>query len=113
MEDGILELSDSSFINPLTIVHQENKEPRFCIEARRENNVTLPDRVRTPPIDEMLQQFHGVKYMTSLDLTSAFLQIPLEASSRKYTVSYLILMSVNFSEDLSERKIRWQLLCEI
>jgi hypothetical protein len=45
----------------------------------------LPDRARAPLIDEMLQQFHGVKYMTSLDLTSAFLQIPLEAASRKYT----------------------------
>ena len=45
----------------------------------------LPDRARAPPIDEMLQQFHGVKYITSLDLTSAYLQITLEASSRKYT----------------------------
>jgi hypothetical protein len=45
----------------------------------------LPDRARAPPIVEMLQQFHGVKYMTSLDLTSAFLQIQLEANSRKYT----------------------------
>jgi len=26
-----------------------------------------------------------LKYVTSLDLTSTFLQIPLEASSRKYT----------------------------
>jgi hypothetical protein len=85
VEDWILELSDISFINPLTIMYRENKEPRFCIDARRVNNVMLPDRARTPPIDEMLQQFHRVKYITSLDLTSAFLQIPLEASSRKYT----------------------------
>jgi len=42
----------------------------------------LPDQARAPPIDEMLQQFHGVKYMTSLDL-SALSQIPLEVSSRK------------------------------
>ena len=77
MKDGILELSDTSFIDPLTIVYRENKEPRICIDARRVNN----DRGRAPPIDEMLQQFNGVKYMTSLDLTSAFLQIPLEAAS--------------------------------
>ena len=83
MEDGILELSDSSFINPLTIVYRENKELRICIDARRVNNVMLPDRARAPPIDETLQQFHGVKYMTSLDMTSASLQIPLEVSSGK------------------------------
>jgi hypothetical protein len=85
MEDGILKLSDSSFINPLTTVHQENKEPCICIDARKVNNVMLPDRARVPQIDEMLQQFHGVKCMTSFELTSAFLHIPLEASSRKYT----------------------------
>jgi len=85
MEDGILELSDSSFINPLTILYREDKEPHICIDARRVSNVMLPDQARAPPIDEMLQRFHGVTYtyMTSLDLTSAFLQIPLEASSRK------------------------------
>ena len=27
MMDGILELSDSSYINPLTIMYRENKEP--------------------------------------------------------------------------------------
>jgi hypothetical protein len=85
LEDGISELSDSSFINPLMIVYRENKDPRICIDARKVNNVMLPDRARAPPINEMLQQFHGVRYMTSLDLTSAFLQIPLEESSRKFT----------------------------
>jgi hypothetical protein len=55
------------------------------------NNVKLRDWVRAPPIDEMLQQFYGVKYMMSLDLTSVFLQIPLEASSRTgHCESYFI-----------------------
>ena len=64
MEDVLLELSDTSFINPLTIMYRENKELCFCIDARRVNNVILPDQARAPPIDEMLQQFYGVKYMT-------------------------------------------------
>jgi len=54
MEDGILELSDSSFISPLTIVYWENKEPRICFDAKSVNNVTLPDWARAPPIYEML-----------------------------------------------------------
>jgi hypothetical protein len=91
MEDGILELSDSSFINPLTIVERENEEPDICIDAKRVKNVMLPDWTRAPPIDEMAQQFYGVKYMMSLDLTSGFLQIPLEASLRKgHSESYSI-----------------------
>jgi len=64
-------------------MYRENKEPHICIDARRMNNIILPDQARAPPIDEMLQQFHTVKYMTSLDQLSVFLQIPLEVSSRK------------------------------
>jgi hypothetical protein len=37
----------------------------------------------------MLQQLYGVDYMTSLDLTSAVLQIPLDKISRKYTAFLL------------------------
>jgi hypothetical protein len=85
MEDGILQLSDSPFINPLTIVYQENKEPRTCIDAKRVNKVMLPDQGRAPPIVDILRKFHGVKYMTTLDLMSVFLQILLEESSRKFT----------------------------
>jgi hypothetical protein len=44
-----------------------------------------PDRARATPIDKMLQQLYRVEYMTSLDLTSAVLQIPLDKSLRKYT----------------------------
>jgi hypothetical protein len=69
VEDGILELSGSSFINTLTILYRENKEPRTCIDVSRVNNVMSPDWTRAQPIDEMLQQFHGV--MTSLDMASA------------------------------------------
>jgi len=43
MEDGILKLSDTSFVNPLTIVYRENTELHVCIDARRVNNVMLPD----------------------------------------------------------------------
>jgi hypothetical protein len=49
------------------------------------NKYTLPDRARAAPIQELLQQFHGSKFITSIDLSSAFLQIGLKKESRKYT----------------------------
>ena len=36
-------------------------------------------------MQELLQRFHGTKYVTTLDLSSAFLQVPLDEASRKYT----------------------------
>jgi hypothetical protein len=85
IKDDIFEISDSPYINPVTVVHREGKEPRLCIDAHRVNKVTIPDSERTPPLHELLQRFHGTKFMTSLDLSKAFLQLPLKKSSRPYT----------------------------
>jgi hypothetical protein len=85
IQDDVLEISHSPYINPITIVYREGKSPRLCIDARRINSVTVPDRERTPPLHELLQRFHGAKYMTSIDLAQAFLQIKLKKTSRPYT----------------------------
>jgi hypothetical protein len=85
LRDKILETSDSPFINPLTIVYKENKQPRLGLDARKINSIMVPDRARAPPLEETLQLLHGARYMTILDLSSAFLQIPLAKESRKYT----------------------------
>jgi len=34
---------------------------------------------------ELLQRFHGSKYITTIDLSSSFLQVKLDRSSRKWT----------------------------
>jgi len=55
------------------------------VDARKINQVTLPDRTKVAPMQEILQRFHGTQYITTLDLSSACLQVPLEEASRKYT----------------------------
>jgi hypothetical protein len=85
IEDGILEFSTSSILNPLTVVSKESGDIRICVDARRVNQYTVPDHERTPPINELLQRFHGARYFTSIDLSSAYLQIELEEESRPYT----------------------------
>jgi hypothetical protein len=83
--NGILEVSNSPILNPLTVVQREGKKIRICVEACKVNQYTIPDRERTPPLQELLQQFNGTCYMTSLDLSSACLLIELHEASRKYT----------------------------
>jgi hypothetical protein len=85
IRDDILELSQSDILNPLTVVPREGKKLRICVDARKVNQFTVPDYERTPPLQELLQRFEGAKFITSLDLNSAFLQIPLHKDSRKYT----------------------------
>ena len=44
-----------------------------------------PDRVKVAPMRQQLQRFHGSRYIIILDLSSAFLQVPLAKSSIKWT----------------------------
>jgi hypothetical protein len=85
LRDDIIEESFSAYINPLTIVVREMKPPRICVDARRINRQMIADRTKVLPLRELLQRFHGASYITSLDLTSAFLQVPLKKESRKWT----------------------------
>jgi len=81
-KDDTLEESFSSYINPLTLVVREKKPLRICVDARRINRQMTADRTKVLPLRELLQKLHGASYSTSLDLTSAFLQVPIKETSR-------------------------------
>jgi hypothetical protein len=85
VKNDILEISHSPYVNPLTIIQRKDKPVRISVDARQANKQMAPDTAKTPPAHELLQRFHGPKYISSIDLNSAFLQIPLEESSRIWT----------------------------
>jgi hypothetical protein len=78
LKDGILEESHPAYINPIILVVREGRAVRICLDARRINKQMVADRTKVMPMRELLQKFFGAKYITSLDLSSVFLQIPLE-----------------------------------
>jgi hypothetical protein len=61
LRDGILETSTSPILNPLTVVSREGEKIRICVDARKVNQFTVPDRERSPPLHELLQRFNGVR----------------------------------------------------
>jgi hypothetical protein len=85
LKDGILEESFSEYLNPLTLVVRDKKPLRICVDARRINQQMVADRTKVLPLREQLQKFHGARYITSLDLSCAFLQVPLKKESRQWT----------------------------
>jgi hypothetical protein len=54
MKDDILEESHSAHLNSLTVVQREGKSPRICVDACKINQVTLPDRMKVAPMQEIL-----------------------------------------------------------
>ena len=83
LADHIIEESYSLYVNPLTLVQRDGKRVSICLDAREANKFMTPDRGKVPPTQMLLQGFRGVNYISSVDLSSAFLQIPLEKSLRK------------------------------
>jgi hypothetical protein len=61
------------------------KPLRICVDARRINQQMTADHTKVLPLREQLQKFHGASYITSLKLSSAFLQVPLKETSTQRT----------------------------
>ena len=77
-----IEPSASPWTSPMVPVKKRDGSIRLCIDFRKVNSVTVPDPYNMPLIEEMLDQVGEAVYLSKLDLTKDFYQIPLDAHER-------------------------------
>jgi hypothetical protein len=82
---GIIEKSNSPWNSPVLLVPKANGELRMCLDSRKLNSITVVDSYPMPRIQEILDSLNNAKFMSSLDLKSAFFQIMLSPESREKT----------------------------
>lgn len=75
LDAGLIRPSVSSFSSQVTLAKAENRASRVCIDYRRLNDITEPDRYPIPVIDEIVQELHGDKYFLKLDLIKGYHQM--------------------------------------
>lgn len=85
LEYGIIRKSSSEYASPIVVVKNKDGSIRITTDYRKINEFVNIDHFPMPRIDNVLERLQGAKFMTKIDLTKAFLQIPLTEDSCKYT----------------------------
>ncbi|GFS75889.1 hypothetical protein TNCV_4665451 [Trichonephila clavipes] len=84
LELKIIEPGESDFTYPLILVEAQENEARSCIDYRRFNKVTRTQFFPLPNIEELLEKVSAAKYISILDLTRGYWQIPLSPRAQRY-----------------------------
>ena len=78
LKQGIIRESQSSYASPIVLVRKPDGRLRMCCDFRKLNQKTIRDAHPLPRIQESLDSIRGSKYFSSLDLKSAYNQIPVQ-----------------------------------
>ena len=85
MASTVIEKSESEWSSPIVMVKKSNGKYRFCIDFREVNRVSKKDAYPLPLMDTILEQLRLARYISTIDLSQAYFQVPLSRKSREIT----------------------------
>ena len=85
LEKKIIKSSTSPWASPVHLVKKKDDSYRLVIDYRFLNNQTRRMNYPLPRIQDFTAHVHGCNIFSSLDLKSAFWQLDVRPSDRKYT----------------------------
>lgn len=85
LEKGIVEPSKSPWSSPIVMVRKPDGKYRFCVDYRKLNKVTARDAYPLPFISSTLDKLRDARYLSSLDIKSAYWQVPMAPESKACT----------------------------
>lgn len=82
---GVIERSDSAWSSPIVLVAKKDGTMRFCVDFRQVNAQTQFDAYPMPRLEELVERVGGARFITTLDLSKGYWQVPLAKEARPYT----------------------------
>lgn len=82
---GIIEESQSAWSSPTVLVPKPDGTIRFCNDFRKLNEVSQFDSYPMPHVDELIDWLDKARFITTLDLTKGYWQVPLSPASKEKT----------------------------
>ena len=78
-QQGSIRPSSSPWASPIVLVRKKDGSVRPCVDYRRLNSVTKPDAFPLPRTEDCLDAMAGSVLFSTLDITSAYNQVPVKA----------------------------------
>lgn len=82
---GVIESSNSPWSSPIVMVKKKDLSYRFCVDFRKLNSVTERDSYPIPMVADTLDKLRNAQFCSTLDIKSAYWQVPMAESSRPFT----------------------------
>ena len=78
----MIESSESEWSFPTILVPKPNGEVRCCVDLRKVNRLVIDESFPIPRIDDMVERIGKARFLTKLDLSKGFHQIPSDEASK-------------------------------
>ena len=85
LELGVVRPSKSPWSSPVCLVKKKDGSYRFCVDLRVLNKVTKKDSYPLPYISSILDNLRNARFISSMDIKSAFWTVPLSKESCELT----------------------------
>ena len=82
---NVIEESQSPWSSPIVMVPKPDGSLRFCNDFRKLNEISTFDAYPMPRVDELIERLGPARFVSTLDLTKGYWQVPLTHRAKEKT----------------------------